>query len=129
MTGQHDDRRLEAAAAQELHRLAAIHVGQADIHDQEVDRVVARRLHALRGGLFLQHMEFFIETQLLDQHLAQVVIVIHQQNCPGAHQPKALASNLIRFLNHRRTNENNCPSDFQCRANRQVVDHGQSKAS
>ncbi|MCY1228091.1 hypothetical protein D9M72_403880 [compost metagenome] len=59
--GQHDDRRLEAALAQKLHRLAAIHVGQADIHDQEVHLLRPRGLDALAGGRFLDEIELFIE--------------------------------------------------------------------
>ena len=50
LAGQHDDRRLEAALAQELHRLAPVHVRQTDIHDEEVDQPAARRVDALGGG-------------------------------------------------------------------------------
>ena len=80
VAGQHDDRRLVAALAQQLDRLAPVHVGQADIHDQKIDQAGARRCDALGGGGLLQHVEFLVERKLLDQGGAQVVVIIDDQN-------------------------------------------------
>ncbi len=41
MSGQHDDRILEAFLAHPLDRLAAVHVRQADVHDHEIGRLLA----------------------------------------------------------------------------------------
>ena len=76
---------LKPALAQDLDRLAAIHVGQADIDDQQIDHTAARRLDALCRGIFLQNREFLVKRQLFDQHFAQVVVVIDQKNCSCTH--------------------------------------------
>ncbi len=49
MAGQHDDRRFEAALAQQLHGLSAVHVRKADIHDKEINLGGLGGLHRLRG--------------------------------------------------------------------------------
>ena len=86
MTGQHDDRRLEAALAQQLHRFATVHVGQADIHDQQIDLSVARRRDALARARLFEYRELLVESQLLDKCLAQVRIVIDKQYGAGSHE-------------------------------------------
>ena len=56
VAGQHDDRVLEAAAAQRLDRVAPVHVGQADVHQHEVRPLLqgagdrALRVPLLYGG-------------------------------------------------------------------------------
>jgi hypothetical protein len=85
VAGQHDDRRLVAALAQDLHRFAAVHVRQADIHDQQIDHPRPRRRHALGGGVFLHHVEFLVERHLLGKGGAKVVVVIDDQDGAGVH--------------------------------------------
>ena len=80
MAGQHDDRRLVAALAQQLDRLAAIHVGQADIHDEQVHHAGPRRRYSLGRRRFLQDREFLVERQLLDQRGAQVLVIVDDEN-------------------------------------------------
>src|SRR5690606_19939949 len=47
VASEHDDRRLEAALAQQLYSFPTVHIWQADIHDQEVNNAVSRSLDAL----------------------------------------------------------------------------------
>ena len=58
VAGQHDDRRLEAVLAQDADRFAAVDVGQADIHDDEVDLSRLGGLHALAAGIDRNGLEF-----------------------------------------------------------------------
>ena len=83
VAGQHDDRRLEAVLAQHAHRFAAVDVRQFDVHDHEVDLAGLGELHALGAGIAGNDLELVMQRQLLDQRLAQFVIVIDNQNCPG----------------------------------------------
>ena len=80
VAGQHDDRRLEAVLAQDAHRLAAVDVGQADVHDHEVDLAALGRLHALGAGVDRDRLEFLVQRQLLDQRLAQLGVVVDDQD-------------------------------------------------
>ena len=80
MAGQHDDRRLEAVLAQDAHRLAPVDVGQADIHDHQVDVPGLGGLHALGAGIDRDRLEFLVQRELLDQRLAQLGIVIDDQD-------------------------------------------------
>ncbi len=93
VAGQHDDRRLEAVLAQDAHRLAAVHVGQADIHDHQVDLAAFGRLHALGAAVDRGGVELLMQRQLLDQRLAQFGIVVHDQDGTlVGHRSKAFAS-------------------------------------
>src|SRR6185312_4296357 len=80
VAGQHDDGRLVAALAQDFHRFAAVHVGQADIHDEQIDQPGACGGDALGGGRFLKHVEFLVKRQLLDKRRAQVLVIVDDQN-------------------------------------------------
>ena len=80
VAGQHDDRRLEAVLAQDPHRLAAVDVGQADIHDDEVDLAALGRLHALGAGFGRDRVELLMQGQLLDQGFAEFGIIVDDQN-------------------------------------------------
>jgi hypothetical protein len=48
---EHDDRRLETVPAQDAHGFAAVDVGQADIHDHQIDLSCLGGLHALAAVL------------------------------------------------------------------------------
>ena len=80
VAGQHDDRRLEAVLAQDAHGLAPVHVGQADVHDDEIDVAVAGGLHALRAGIDRLGVELLVQRELLDQRVAQFGVVIDDQD-------------------------------------------------
>src|SRR5690606_3495811 len=80
LPGQHDDGGLVTPLPQYLDRFASVHVGKADIHDQEVDDAGTRRLHALRGGPFLLDRELLVQRELLDERGPQVDIVINDQD-------------------------------------------------
>jgi hypothetical protein len=82
VAGQHDDRRLEAVLAQDAYGLAAVHVGQADVHDHQIHMAVARGLHALRAGIDRLGVELLVQRELLDQRVAQLGVVIDDQNFP-----------------------------------------------
>jgi hypothetical protein len=80
VAGQHDDWRLEAVLAQDAHRLAPVHVRQPHIHDHQVDLAPLGRLHPLGAAVDRDGVEFLMQRQLLDQRLAQLVIVVHDQD-------------------------------------------------
>ena len=94
MPGQHDDRRLEAALAQAANHFAPVGVGQADIHQHEVGRFGFRRMRAFRPGLGSGRLELFMQGELLHQRLAQIVVIVHDQDlASGGH-----TSNPLRLL-------------------------------
>ena len=83
MPGQHDDRGLEAVLAQHAHRLAAVDVGQADIHDHEVDLAVLGGIDALGAGLDRVGLELLVQAELLGERAAHVGVVVDDQNLAG----------------------------------------------
>ena len=83
VAGQHDDRRLEAVLAQNAHRLAAIDVGQPDIHDHQVDLAGLGRLHPFGAGVDRDRLELLVQRELLDQRLAQFGVVVDDQDLAG----------------------------------------------
>jgi hypothetical protein len=91
VSGQHDDRRLEAALAQQLDRFATVHVRQPDVHDQQVDGGGAGAFNTLGCRRFLQNRELVIERKLLGEGFTEVVVVVHQQNGACCHAAMSLA--------------------------------------
>ena len=77
---QHHHRALEAVLAHHLDRLAAIHVGQADIHDGEIDAVALHGLDGRRRGIGRRKPELLVQGELLGQRVAQGLVVIDQQD-------------------------------------------------
>jgi hypothetical protein len=59
---------------------APVDVGQAHVHDDEVDLTGARRLHALGAGVGRHRLELLVQRQLLDQRVAQLGIVVDDQD-------------------------------------------------
>jgi hypothetical protein len=84
VSGQHNDRRLEAVLTQNAHGLAPIDVGQSHIHDHEVDLPGLGRLHALGAVIDRDRFELLMQRKLLDQRFAQLGIIIHDQDFAGA---------------------------------------------
>ena len=80
MPGQHDDRSLETVLAQDAHRLAAVDVGKADVHDHQIDLAGLGRLHTLAAVLHSEGLELLMQRQLLGQRIAQSGIVIDDEN-------------------------------------------------
>jgi hypothetical protein len=88
MPRQHDDRRLEAALAQNAHRLATIDIGKPDIHNHEVDLSGPGGLHTPRTGLDLDRFKLFVERQLprpraAPRHLPRSKSLLKFRDTPG----------------------------------------------
>ena len=82
IAGQHDDRALEAVLAHDLDALAPIHVGQADIHDHEIESIGLHERDAAGRRVGGDDQEFLIETELLCKRVAKIVIIVDQQKFP-----------------------------------------------
>ena len=80
MAGEHDDRRLEAVLAQDAHRLAAVDVRQADIHDDQIDLPGLGGLHTFGAVFRSDRLEFLVQRQLLGQRVAQFGIVVDNKD-------------------------------------------------
>ena len=80
MAGQHHDRAFHGCLAHALAQLAPIGVGQANIQDHKVILALFDLLHALGPVAGLEHVEILGHHQLFRQGLAQVIVVIHQQD-------------------------------------------------
>jgi len=95
MRGQHDDRPAIAVAAQLLDGVAAVDVGQADVHDHEIGRRVRDRRQRRLGRLDSLDLKLRMQGDLLDQRAAQVGVVVHDQDSPrlahGGTLPTALS--------------------------------------
>ena len=96
--GQHDDRRLEAALAQDAHGFAAVDIRQADIHQHQIDLVALGGLHALGAVFGGDGVELVMQRQLLDQRFAQFGIVIDNQNGPLAGHCVAVSSRVTNVI-------------------------------
>jgi hypothetical protein len=70
MAREHNDRRLEAVLAQDAHRFAAVDVGQADIHDYQIDLSRLGGLHALAAILRRESFKLLVQRKLLRQRVA-----------------------------------------------------------
>src|SRR6476660_1152973 len=77
---EHDDRPLEAAAAEQLAGLASIDVGKPNIEKHEVHMAVARQLEAFRGIGREQRIELLVQGKLLAQGVAKLIVVIDDQD-------------------------------------------------
>ena len=58
---QHDDRPLEAAAAEQLAGLAAVEIGEPDIEQHEIDMAAPRLLQPFGGGRRQRGLEFLMQ--------------------------------------------------------------------
>jgi exodeoxyribonuclease III len=77
---EHDDGSLEAAAAEQLARLAAVEIGKAHIEEHEVDMTAPRELQSLRSRSPEQRLELLMQRKLLAQGLAKLVVIIDDQD-------------------------------------------------
>ena len=65
------------------HHFAAVGVGQADIHQHQIGRIGLGGAGALGAGIDGGSLELFVQRQLLHQRIAQIGIVIHDQDLAG----------------------------------------------
>ena len=61
VTGEHDDRGLEAALAQGSHHLAAIGIRQPDIHQHQIGRIGLGGAGALGAGIDRGGLELVVQ--------------------------------------------------------------------
>ena len=80
MAREHDDRRLETVPAQDAHGFAAVDVGQADIHDHQIDLSRLGGLHALAAVLGRDSFKLLVQRKLLRQRVAQFGIIVDNEN-------------------------------------------------
>jgi hypothetical protein len=76
---QHDDRAAISVAPHRLDRRASIEIGQAHIHDDEVEAVGLDAGLRGTGGFDRRDVEVAVDAELLDQRLAQVQIVLDDE--------------------------------------------------
>ena len=95
---QHDDGDLDPLAAQEAADIAPVHVGQADIEQDQVETPGPRRLERGRAGRRFRGLERLVQAQLPDKRFAQAFVVLDDENAfgrlPAAHSrrlPRAFA--------------------------------------
>ena len=77
---QHDDRALEAAAAEQLAGLAAVEIREPDIEQHEVDMAAPRLLQPFRGGRGERRVELFMQRKLLAQRLAKLIVIVDDED-------------------------------------------------
>ena len=80
VAGQHQDRALDALLAQQPAELAAVHVGQADVEDDEVVVLLAGAGEAAVAVAGLEDVELLGQHQLVGQRLAQVGVVVDEED-------------------------------------------------
>ena len=85
MSGEHDDRRLEAILAEHANRFAAVDIGKADVHDDEVDLARAGGLHAFGAGVDRHGFELVMKRELLDQRITHVGVIVDNEDSAGIH--------------------------------------------
>ena len=82
MGGEHDDRAPISVPSHSFDRLPPVEVGQADIHDHEVRRLGLGRKQRRFRSLDRLDLKLRMQSQLLDQRMTQVGVVVHDQQAP-----------------------------------------------
>src|SRR5262249_29541685 len=77
---QHDDRAFEAAAAEQLARLAAVEIGKAHVKQHEIDMAVAGLPQSLRRRCRKRRLELLVQRELLAQRLAKLVVIVDDED-------------------------------------------------
>ncbi len=80
---QHDDRGRNPGLADQATGLAAVHVWKVDVQQDEVGARLLGLTHPIGRRRGLSRAEFLVKRQLLGQGLAQVVVVVDDQNGLG----------------------------------------------
>ena len=76
MPGQHQDGTVIALGAQYFDRFAAVHIGQTNIENGQINIVFARRLERVIGRCRLENLELGVDFKLLDQGLARLTRLV-----------------------------------------------------
>ena len=77
--GQHDDRGFQAVAPEQTTDLAAVHVGQADIEQDQIESLGFGELEDGGGGIGLEGFEFLVQPQLLGERFPQRLVILDQE--------------------------------------------------
>ena len=80
MAGQHYDRALHALLAHQTAQFSTVRVGQANIQDHKVIQTFFGFGHRLSAIASLEDVKVLDHQQLFTQRLAQVFIIIDEQN-------------------------------------------------
>ena len=83
LAGQHDDRGRNPVLAQQAAGLAAVHVGQVDVQQDQVGPDLAAHADTLGRGRGLNRAKRLVQGQLLGQGFAQVVVVVDDEDGLG----------------------------------------------
>src|SRR6266566_6221624 len=71
-----------------------VDVGKPDIHDHEIDLTGLGGLYALGSIVDHDRLEFLKQCELLDQRLAQLGVVVHDQDFAGIRHSSALRTGI-----------------------------------
>ena len=80
LRGQHDDRALEAAAAEQLAGFAPVEIGQTDIEQHEIDMAAPRLLQPVAGRRGERRFELLVQRELLAQGLAKLIVIVDDED-------------------------------------------------
>ena len=80
--GQHDDRRPHIGPAKETAYVPPVHIGEADIEQDQVEMARLGRFQRLRAGADRNGVEFLMELELFCQGLAERSVVVDQKDFP-----------------------------------------------
>ena len=83
LAGQHDDRGGDAVLPHQPAGVAAVHVGQLDIENDEVCARFLGLADAFAGRASVLDPESLVQLELLGQGLAQFGVVVHEQDRLG----------------------------------------------
>jgi hypothetical protein len=104
MAREHNDGRLETVPAQDAHGFAAVDVGQADIHDHQIDLSLFGSLHALAAILCRESFKFLVQPKLLRQRVSELGIIVDDENLTRIRHPVRLPpSHKCERRNSRKT--------------------------
>ena len=87
-------RRLEAVLAQNTYGFAPVDVGKPDIHDHEIDLPGLGGLYPFGPVVDRDRLELLVQRELLDQRLAQLGVVVHDQDFAGIRHSSALMTGI-----------------------------------
>ena len=99
MTGQQDDRGLEAPLAQDADRLSPVDIRKSHVHDHEIDLAGLGGLHALGAVLRRDRLEFLVQRELFHQRIAQFRVVVNDQD-PTHVRHRGLWKGLVVQFRH-----------------------------
>ena len=100
IAGQHDDRALEPVLAHDLAGLAAVHVRQANVEQDQLEALLLGDLDALRRSRCRHDLEIVVQRQLVAQRLAQLLVIVDQENRSGRAHDAMLPGNWLRQFYH-----------------------------